>query len=171
MIIRSFDDSDGGGFDPRNYAPIGVTAYSISRALGASYTTDMSVTGEGFLKKVIYTPETNNKFLFSLRITIDGVVVVNIIDITFDGSVAGTKYFCTGINVLESNLFNGSNAPINLASAVDLSSIPYTGQLIVFPNPLFFKSSCLIETRAQLASGGSTTYGIFGKSIIGGLLI
>lgn len=151
MRINYFDDSDAGGFDPRNYAPFGAES-SAGNLTANTFTTIINITGEGFLDRAVVRDSANTVDV-RIKITLDGVVVHDVSTIQnktgtgfiqpkdiFDYANASTaRFFCTLAATTAANYGQ-------VISTVPAKTTPNTTiALLSTIGPLFFYESCTVE--------------------------
>lgn len=170
MIIRDFDGSESGGFDPRNYRPIGID-YVNSRST-AGLETIFSVTGEGFIDLVGFGISGWQGTGY-VQIIIDDVTYTFNFTITSGDLVT---YGGMAIGLASGNVITSSDSGQRVPSATgsagnsalcssvlfNPSVTSYGALMAVSPLSVFFNTSVVV--KAYYNSNGKLT-------VRGGLLI
>lgn len=169
MIIRSFDGSDAGGFDPRNYSELGVLGSLTPSSVNAK-TTLLNVTGEGYIDLATAGGGSGIVETCKVTITIDGVAK------TFtSGSTGLPAGFSTIPYICGDSVNSNSNAASKLIlsgnyyvsagfSLLTSGTTAYSGVALA-KFPIYFNESLKIELEATATPLNPLQY-----SIIGGLL-
>jgi len=167
MIIRDFDGSENGGFDPRNYSELGVIG-SLTPSLINTKTTLLNVTGEGYIDLATAGGGSGTVETCKVTITIDGVAK------TFTSGSTGLPagfstipYICgDSVNSnAASKLILSGNYYVSASFSLLTSGTNTYSDVALAKFPIYFNESLKIELEATATPLNPLRY-----SIIGGLL-